>query len=306
MDATHADSQLTAEDAVPVPVVPRTQWLLAVLCLGAGVVTLAARGIPGDVPRVIYSVLVAAGLLGVTLVARRQPALRRFWEVSFAFFIFAVVEVLDNGLRAFVTLYIPHAAPVAGNPEASTVLGTVVIQLLQTAFAIVPVIALTLASGGTLRSLYAGIGRPGWWLILPVMSLIGLYFFSLSPRAGLYIPMHGPITFSRLLALTPALLVLVVSNGFQEEFLFRGLFLRKYQTFFRFGVANVLQALIFAFAHAGITYTTSSLLFIVLGVFPLGLVMGYLMRKTNGVVTPALFHAGVDIPIYLAFLTYVS
>jgi hypothetical protein len=30
------------------------------------------------------------------------------------------------------------------------------------------------------------------------------------------------------------------------------------------------------------------------------------MRKSDGVVAPALLHAALDIPIYLAFLTFVS
>jgi len=106
--------------------------------------------------------------------------------------------------------------------------------------------------------------------------------------------------------LTPALLILVISNGFQEEFLFRGLFLQRYNAFFGAYVSNILQALVFAFAHAGVTYTPNALVFILVSVFPLGLIAGYLMRSSNGVIAPAIFHAGVDIPIYLAFLTYVS
>jgi membrane protease YdiL (CAAX protease family) len=62
----------------------------------------------------------------------------------------------------------------------------------------------------------------------------------------------------------------------------------------------------FAFAHLGVTDTPNAFLFILVAVFPLGLVGGYLMRRSDGVVAPALFHAGVDIPIYLTFLTFVS
>ena len=72
------------------------------------------------------------------------------------------------------------------------------------------------------------------------------------------------------------------------------------------GGANILQALVFAYAHAGVNYTPDALVFILLAVFPLGLFAGYLMRHSNGVVAPAIFHAGLDIPIYLAFLTFVS
>jgi membrane protease YdiL (CAAX protease family) len=71
-------------------------------------------------------------------------------------------------------------------------------------------------------------------------------------------------------------------------------------------VSNVLQALIFASWHLGVSYTPASLIFIVFLIFPLGLLLGHLMRATNGIVTPASLHAGFAIPIYLAFLTYVA
>ena len=71
-------------------------------------------------------------------------------------------------------------------------------------------------------------------------------------------------------------------------------------------MANVLQALVFSVAHVGITYTPTALLFIVAVVFPLGLIAGYLMRATNGILAPVIFHAGLDVAIYLAFLSYAS
>lgn len=88
--------------------------------------------------------------------------------------------------------------------------------------------------------------------------------------------------------------------------MFRGLFLARFGAFFGIWATNILQALIFAFAHLGVTYTPNAILFILVSIFPLGLIGGYLMRRSGSVVAPAIFHAGVDIPIYLAFLTYVS
>src|SRR5258708_1737081 len=35
-------------------------------------------------------------------------------------------------------------------------------------------------------------------------------------------------------------------------------------------------------------------------------VFGFLRRASNGVVAPSIFHAGTDIPIYLAFLSYAA
>jgi membrane protease YdiL (CAAX protease family) len=100
--------------------------------------------------------------------------------------------------------------------------------------------------------------------------------------------------------------VIAISNGFEEEVLFRGLFIQKYNAFSGIRDSNVLQALILTIAHAGITYTPVALLFIVAVVFPLGRVAGYLMRATNGIVASSIFHGGLDLAIRLGFLSNVT
>jgi membrane protease YdiL (CAAX protease family) len=240
------------------------------------------------------------------LLARKVASLRPFWELPFAFFIFALVQVLNNSIPLYFGIYILHETPVPGNPLASTVLGTVIMQLLETVIAIVPIIVLTKASGRNLDAIYARAGKRGRWFIFALVAFVIIYILALRGAGSRLFSTHGGLTPPQVLALTPALLVLVISNGFQEEFLFRGLFLLKFTAFFGFFVADLLQASIFTIAHAGVTYTPIILLFLVVIVLPLGLFAGYLMRTTNGVLVPALFHAAADIPIYLAFLSYVS
>jgi membrane protease YdiL (CAAX protease family) len=120
------------------------------------------------------------------------------------------------------------------------------------------------------------------------------------------LPENTNLTVAKMLALTPALLVVSLSNGFEEEFLFRGLFLQKYEALFGGRLANVLQAIIFSIAHLGVTYTPSALVFIVLVVFPLGLLAGYLMRASNSLVVPAIVHGALDMAIYVGFLASVA
>jgi membrane protease YdiL (CAAX protease family) len=182
----------------------------------------------------------------------------------------------------------------------------VAVQLLDTFIAIAPIVVLTKTAGLDLGSVYARFGRFGRAYFIAIIGLVAIYIaVGLLPSHRL-LPIRGTMTLTRYLALTPAVLVLVFSNGFQEEFLFRGLFLRRYSALLGVYAANVVQTLVFAFAHAGVTYTPAALVFILVAVIPLGLIAGYLMRSSNGVVAPAIFHAGVDIPIYLAFLTFVS
>jgi hypothetical protein len=283
----------------------RKKWILAILCLCAGGAPLACRWIANDVARFSSMLLITVVFLAFTLVARKQSILRTYWELSFAFFILAFVVLLNN-LVPYFGLYILHTAPVAGNPMSSTVLGTVILQLVDTFIAIGSVIVLTKVSGMSLDSIYARNGKIGWWFAFSILVFVIIYLLMATGHTSRFIPTNRTLTFARFLTLTPALLALVISNGFQEEFLFRGLFLQKYNAFFSPLVSIILQAIVFSIAHLGVTYTASAVVFTILLVFPLGLFTGYLMHATKGVTTPAIFHAGVDIPIYLAFLSYVS
>lgn len=283
----------------------RKKSILAILCLFAGVAPLACRWISNDVARFSSILLITVVFLAFTRVARKTSILRKYWELSFAFFILAFVQLLNNFVPYF-GLYILQEAPVAGNPLSSTVSGTVLIQLVETVIALGSVIVLTKVSGMSLDSIYARNGKIGRWFAFSIIVFVLIYLLMATGHTSRFIPTNRTLTLDRFLTLTPPLLALVISNGFQEEILFRGLFLQKYTIFFSPRVSIILQAIVFSIAHLGITYTPSALIFIILFVFPLGLFTGYLMRATKGVTTPAIFHAGVDIPIYLAFLSYVS
>jgi membrane protease YdiL (CAAX protease family) len=283
------------------------QLILAVICLCAGIVPFA-RWIPGDYTRIVYT----AVLLAFALFARNHASLRKYWELSFAFFILGVVAVLQNFVNGYVGTSILHDPPNGGDPLASTVMGTTVIQLLDSFSAIVPIVVLTRLSGSDLGSIYVRKGVLGRWFVFALVFFVLFYFLLAtlplrpdSPAQRL-LPQSGTLTLGRFLVLTPALLVVSLSNAFEEEFMFRGLFLQKYGLFFGPQIANVLQAIVFASAHVGVTYTPNFLIFVALLIVPLGLFGGYLMRATNGVITPGIFHGAVDMGIYLAFLSYAT
>ena len=298
-------------------VVPRhelnfsSRAILGILCVAAGIAAFAAPWISNDLAtRTAYGVVLSVVYLAITLLARSVSPLRPFWELSFAFFILAFSRLL-NSLVGFVGTAVLHDPPNAGDPLASTISGTVVVQLLGTLVAIAPVILSTLVTGRGLGSIYATRGTLGRWFVFAILFFIIFYVFLAtlplrpdSPANQLF-PTNGPLTVARFVGLTPALLVVSLSNGFEEEFLSRGLFLQKYQTFFGVRSSNVLQAIVFSTAHVGVTYTPVLLVFLVI-VFLLGLFAGYLMRRTNSVLTPAIFHGSLDMGIYLAFLTYAT
>ena len=73
------------------------QLILAVICLCAGIVPFA-RWIPGDYTRIVYT----AVFLAFALFARNHASLRKYWELSFAFFILGLIAVLQSFVNGYV------------------------------------------------------------------------------------------------------------------------------------------------------------------------------------------------------------
>jgi len=302
LSESEAPKEVT-EDEQPPEMAAGRKSLLALICILAGAAPLLYGFLSNDIVRFTYTVVVAAAYLTFTLVARRTPSLQGFWQLSSAFFVLAVVGVLNNLSHYFGT-YVLNSPPVTGNPLASTVTASVIVQLVETAAALIPIFVLTKAFGLPFGSIYARTGRLRGWFVVALV-VFGLLLIFSATHASFFIASKSPVTGSSFLAVLPALLIMVVSNGFQEEFLFRGLFLQKYNAFFGGRVSILLTAIVFGIAHLGVSYAASSIIFVLVFAFPLGIATAFLMRRTDGVVTPAIFHAGFDVPIYLAFLSYV-
>ena len=164
------------------------------------------------------------------------------------------------------------------------------------------IILFTKMSRGTLGSLYIQKGN------LKVGIIIGLSTFFLAAAGS--IPMASlfnarDLSLARILPWTPWLLIYVLANATMEELLFRGLFLRKLEPFFGKTLSNLMIALVFTVIHGTVNYSADQYLFLAI-LFPLALVWGYVMQKTDGVWGSILFHAGMDIPIMLGIFSNLS
>ncbi len=187
----------------------------------------------------------SALFLSVAILTRRGQSLRRYWEIPFAFFVFTIAGAADTiFLHGFIDNVL-HETPSTNNPLASTVLGTVLAQLVSTLSIVIPIILLTMASGNDLSSIFIDKARIRRGLVVSIISFLGFYVFTgLGLAQGLF-PNNG-ITLSRFIALTPALLVLVLSNGIREELWFRGIFLKKYGKFLRPLPSNMLAGPVYS------------------------------------------------------------
>ncbi len=284
--------------------------VLVVLCLAAG---FTYRIIIGLLPPSILQLGVLLGLavifLLVAIFAKRQQNLIKYWEIPFAFFIFTIAGILGDSnsfgsLQQAFVVNVLHETPSANNPIASTVFGTVLGQLVGTISLIVPIFLLTKSSGSDLKSIFIDRTRNRWVLVVGIIGFLVFYLLSASGHTQRFFPNNG-VTHSRFLALTPALIILVLCNGLREELWFRGLFLNKYGKFLSPLSSNVLSAIIFASFHIQVQYTPYLAPFLVIALIQ-GLILGYLMQKSGSVLASVIFHAGSDIPIFLVYLSYVS
>jgi uncharacterized protein len=288
---------------------PAAKVTLGALCL---VAAFAYRGsvslIPSGILEDGFLIGLATLFLAIALLLRRNEKFGRYWQIPFAFFVFTVAgfaaDVNISPLQRVFVGDVLHEAPTANNPLASTVLGTVLVQLFSTLCIVVPIVLLVRASGADLGSLF--ISRSKSWPVVAIgfLGLLGFYYLAARGRTAAFFP-HSAVSPSRFLALTPALLVLVLLNGLREELWFRGLFLKRYGPLLGPWTSNVLTAVIFTSFHVQVQYALHLLPFLAF-TFVLGLICGYLMQRSGSLLGSVLFHAGSDIPIFLAYLSYVS
>ena len=228
--------------------------------------------------------------IALTIVFALKKKWNKFWPIPFAFFLAAFCQYLA---WRFSGLPIKSLGL-----EASSMKGMAVAKLSQSLWIIIPIIFLTLISGQKLGSIYFKKGRLRYGLVI---GLVGFFAF-----AGFLILQvkNADSGLERLLSAAPWILIFVLSNGLNEELLFRGIFLKKFEPFLgRFG-SNLVTALVFSFAHMRVEYVKSGEIFMFLGiVFVLALIWGYLMQKTGSLLGSALFHAGSDLILFTSLFT---
>ncbi len=216
-------------------------------------------------------------------------------EIFMGLLIMAVAVSLDWVFG----LYLIDSLKVTTNTPA----GFALLKLNECIVIVSVVIILTRLAGGSLGSIYIQKGN------LKLGLIIGLSTFILAAAGS--IPMASSLfkgqalEFSRIIPWIPWILIFVLANASMEEILFRGLFLRKLEPFFGKFISNFLIAFIFTGLHLFASYTSDQYLFIAI-LFPLALLWGYIMQKTDGIWGSVLFHAGMDIPVIIGIFSTLS
>ncbi len=241
-----------------------------------------------------WRVALIVGFLAAALFARQSCRFFQFWQVLFAGFIAALATAID--------LYLPSREWLLQlfHISLKTPAGIALDKLDSSLIIIVSILVLTKISGNTFRSLYLQKGN------LKKGLTIGLIAFLVAaagaiPVSGLFFGGKN-LQVERVLTWAPWILIFITGNAFNEELLFRGLFLKKFDPFIGRFLSNLVIAIPFALHHSGVTYTPDTIMFLAL-LLPLALVWGYITQKNNNLWGSVLFHAGMDIPIVLGIFS---
>lgn len=270
--------------------------LLALLfvAIGGVIITLFNpwRKSPIPDPWYLWRIGISLFLLLLALSLKRSPYFGKYWLVFFGLFTLMTAVSLDWIVANFLldTLRL----------DASTPAGWTIQKLVDLSVIAGTVIFFTRLSGGSLGSIYLQKGNLKQGLLIGGIAL-AVCLAGAMPMSEL---MFGGsnLSLARALPWMPRILVIVLANAALEEILFRGLFLRKLQPFFGKFLSNLLIAFVFTGLHLGVGYTPQEMVFLAI-VFPLALVWGWLMQKTDAAWASILFHAGTDIPIYLGLFS---
>ncbi len=221
------------------------------------------------------------------IILYRNKRLNKYWNVFFAFFIVSIA--------ALSSLYLSKSSLRFFGLKINTLNGFTMYKFLEDLFIVVFIIVLTRISGGDMASIYLKKGNLKLGLIIGLTSFFVLYLLSVLQTTA------QNISFEKFISLTPWILVIILADGFMEELLFRGLFLKKYASFIGAKLSILLTALIYTLTHLQVTFAPELVSFLII-VFILGLVWGYIIQKTDSLWGSVLFHAGADALIIIQAL----
>jgi membrane protease YdiL (CAAX protease family) len=219
-------------------------------------------------------------LLAIALLLRRSEKGKTYWPVFFAFFV-AGTAVLTSGLFSDDLLRLL-------GQSVSTPQGIATAKFSESILRVIPILVLMISVGFGWDSMYLKRGKTRIWLPIAIAAMIvfpSFAFFSISNNQ------LGVL--DKLLPQWPWILLFVLSNGFMEELLFRGIFLQKFEPFLGKGMSNILTAIVFAIMHTQVTYAAQMIQFLVI-VIVLSLIWGILIQKSDSLWGAVLFHAAGD------------
>lgn len=275
--------------------VKRPRWFSFSVFLAAGLLLFefaffAFKG--GGKPFQIVTFVGLPMLFSVTACILRTS--RRFIAYAPAFFSYGVLSI------SFFCMWLLDELPGRWlGLDAKSPRGMALGKVSDATILILTVFVLTRIYGVSLGSVFLKKGRLGLGIA------IGLAGFAAMTGFGIWESRSLGVSTNQLIGWSPWLLIFVLSNGFFEELMVRGLFLKRFEPLVGPHLANLVTALVFTIGHAGVTYTADILTFLAITLV-FALVWGYIMQKTGALWGSALFHAGADVTIMIGIFAGVK
>ena len=227
-------------------------------------------------------VAVTLGSLIAALALYKNSRPNPYWRLAFACFV-ASGSILLSDFTGDWALNLSGQA-------LNTKTGFTALKLGEDATVISVIILLAFITRNKPDELFLSKGRLRLGLIIGITSL--LVFGVLGSASTLTSGIHP----DKVREFLPVFLLISLADGFTEELLFRGLFLKRLGSFVGDDWANAVTAIVFTSIHLWVQFTASLPVFLLI-VFLLGLLSGWIMQRTGSLLAPALFHAGIDMLI---------
>lgn len=238
--------------------------------------------------KIIYKIGIPIIFFLITFYLYKSKRLNKYWSV-FYFYTIGATAFLITWLLFFLF-------PI----QTTTAAGYALAKLYEAVLIIGSIIIILLVSKVDLKSVHLKKGNLKLGLIF---GLSGFAFFVIFSFFGAELLFYGTaLNWNNVLISIPWILIFIFANAPMEELLYRGLFISKYEAFFNKKSSNLLQALIFAFIHFGVSYTSQQVIFLILNFF-LGLLWGYIVQKTDSLIGSILFHAGADFVVIIGIFS---
>ena len=226
----------------------------------------------------------ALALLAVSVLFRRSKRLREYWQIPLALGTAAAAMLIS----AYWGDWLLGVLKIS----LDSVSGIALSKLSEAVWICLSIAAITVLFGVDMGAIFLKRGKLKQGLLIGLLALLLLAVIAIIQANA-----QGT-SLQQLVQLSPWILIFVLANGFMEELLYRGIFLKRYEPVLGRHLSNLVTALVFVTLHAQVTYTPDRWFFLI-GLFFLALLWGALMQKTDSVIGSALFHAGADTLIIL-------
>lgn len=240
-------------------------------------------------------VMLAGLLLALASLARGNERFHKYWLLLFAYFT-ALTAISVDYYLGFSHWLLPPLGLTLQSPP-----GLAIDKLESSITGILIVLILNQVTSQKLAALYIRRGHLRLGLATG-LATFGLMLAAVIPITELLFKGEN-LSWGRILMWMPWVLIMVFSNATYEELVFRGLFIGKLESFLGRFTVNLVTTIPFVLNHVGNNYMSNTFIFFLLQLLPLSLVWCWLTQKTNSLWSAILFHAAMDIPVFVGIFS---